>query len=87
MKYVIILLVVIVGYFVLKTIRSSSQSSEDKPEKIAYDGPKPALKQFGDLALEDFELHPVWVQCHTFDYNEPWYGETDEETLLKSANN
>lgn len=38
-------------------------------------------KQFADLAPADFERHPAWVQCHTIDYDEPWYDETDEETF------
>jgi len=42
---------------------------------------RPELKQFGDLLPEDFERHPVWVQCHTFDYDEDWYDDTDEETF------
>jgi len=42
---------------------------------------KPELKQFGALTREDFERHPVWVGCHTVDYDEPWYDDTDEETF------
>ncbi len=42
---------------------------------------KPELKQFGDITLEDFDRHPVWIGCHTADYDEPWYEETDEETF------
>jgi hypothetical protein len=41
----------------------------------------PELKQFGELLLSDFQRHPVWVSCHTADYGEPWYEETDEETF------
>jgi hypothetical protein len=41
----------------------------------------PELKQFGDLTPEDFERHPVWIGCHTADYGEPWYENTDEETF------
>ena len=47
-----------------------------RPEKSA-----PVLKQFGDITLSDFGAHPVWVQCHVIDYDEPWYDETDEETF------
>ncbi|HET7292718.1 MAG TPA: hypothetical protein VFM88_09845, partial [Vicinamibacteria bacterium] len=43
--------------------------------------PRPELKQFGDLTPADFERHPVWIGCHTADYDEPWYEETDEETF------
>jgi len=39
------------------------------------------LKQFGDLGEWDFAAHPVWVQCHIIDYDQPWYEETDEETF------
>ena len=41
----------------------------------------PELKQFGDLTPEDFERHPVWIGCHTADYDEPWYENTDEQTF------
>jgi hypothetical protein len=41
----------------------------------------PLLKQFGDLTSADFEAHPVWIGCHTADYDEPWYDQTDEETF------
>ena len=43
--------------------------------------PKPELKQFGDLSPADFERHPVWIACHTEDFAEPWFNETDEETF------
>jgi hypothetical protein len=43
--------------------------------------PKPELKQFGDLTPADFERHPVWIACHTEDFAEPWFNETDEETF------
>jgi hypothetical protein len=43
--------------------------------------PKPELKQFADLTPADFERHPVWVACHTEDYAEPWFNDTDEETF------
>jgi hypothetical protein len=42
---------------------------------------RPVLKQFGDLVPADFAQHPVWIGCHTADYDEPWYDETDEETF------
>ena len=42
---------------------------------------KPELKQFGDLTPADFDRHPVWVGCHTVDYDEAWYEDTDEETF------
>jgi hypothetical protein len=42
---------------------------------------RPELKQFSDLTLGDFERHPVWVNCHVVDYDEPWYDDTDEETV------
>jgi hypothetical protein len=43
--------------------------------------PRPFLKQFGDLKPEDFISHPIWIGCHTADYDEEWYGETTEETF------
>ena len=42
---------------------------------------KPELKQFGDLTRQDFDRHAVWIGCHTADYDEPWYEDTDEETF------
>jgi hypothetical protein len=41
----------------------------------------PILKQFGDLVPADFDRSPVWANCHSFDYDEPWYDDTDEETF------
>jgi len=43
--------------------------------------PRPELKQYGDLRPEDFDSHPVWVACHSADYDEEWYDDTDEETF------
>jgi hypothetical protein len=43
--------------------------------------PQPELKQFGDLSPADFERYPVWIACHTEDFAEPWFNETDEETF------
>jgi hypothetical protein len=42
---------------------------------------KPLLKQFSALAPADFDQHPVWINCHGQDFDEPWYEETDEETF------
>ena len=42
---------------------------------------KPQLLQFGDLTPAHFAAHPVWIQSHILDYDEPWYDETDEETF------
>jgi hypothetical protein len=42
---------------------------------------KPLLRQFADLTARDFENAPVWIGCHTADYDEAWYDETDEETF------
>jgi hypothetical protein len=41
----------------------------------------PNLKQYRYLTPADFHQHPVWIGCHTADYDEPWYEETDEETF------
>jgi hypothetical protein len=41
----------------------------------------PELRQFGSLTLQDFQRVPVWISCHTADYDEPWYEKTDEETF------
>lgn len=42
---------------------------------------KPILRKLGSLILSDLKKYPVWVNCHVIDYDEPWYGETDEETF------
>lgn len=42
---------------------------------------RPILKQFGELTPGDFEAVPVWASCSSFDYDEPWYADTDEETF------
>jgi hypothetical protein len=42
---------------------------------------KPFLKQIGELTEADFKRVPIWVSCHVVDYDEPWYDETDEETV------
>jgi hypothetical protein len=42
---------------------------------------RPPLKQFGRLRRIDFDRAPVWVACHTMDYGEPWYDDTNEETF------
>jgi hypothetical protein len=42
---------------------------------------KPELKQFGDLMPLDFDHHPVWIACHSADYEQPWYEDTDEATF------
>jgi hypothetical protein len=39
------------------------------------------LVQFGDLSPAHFAKHPVWAACHSFDHDQPWYDETDEETF------
>jgi hypothetical protein len=46
----------------------------------------PQLKQSGELDKEDFQRHPVWIGCHTADYDEPWYEDTDEETFRPYSN-
>jgi hypothetical protein len=43
--------------------------------------PRPELRQFGDLSPSDFDRHPVWISCHSADYGQAWYDETDEETF------
>jgi hypothetical protein len=42
---------------------------------------RPPLKQFAKLRRSDFVRSPVWVACHVLDYDEPWHGETNEETF------
>jgi hypothetical protein len=42
---------------------------------------RPNLKQFGQLVPDDLLTDLVWVSCHSVDYDEPWYDDTDEETF------
>ena len=42
---------------------------------------KPVLKHFAELTKQDFDINPIWVQCHCIDCYEPWYDDTDEETF------
>jgi hypothetical protein len=42
---------------------------------------RPILKQYGNLGPADFLSHSVWVSCHSVDYDESWYDDTDEETF------
>ena len=41
----------------------------------------PRLVQFGDLTPAHFRDNPVWASCHSFDTDESWFDETDEETF------
>ena len=88
MKYVIIGAIVITVLIFFLRLFSRGSDKEANLEVQPYAGPKPLLRQFGDLTTADFETHPVWVNCHVIDYDEPWYEETDEETFrpwLKST--
>lgn len=42
---------------------------------------RPELVQFGDLLREHFDAAPVWASCHSFDSDEDWFDDTDEETF------
>jgi hypothetical protein len=42
---------------------------------------RPQLVQFGSLTAAHFAEHAVWAACNSFDYDEPWYDDTDEETF------
>ena len=46
----------------------------------------PLLVQFAALTAAHFEAHPVWASCHSFDHDEPWYDQTDEETFRPWTN-
>lgn len=88
MKYLAIGIVIITVLILSLRLLGRGSASETSPEVKPYAGQKPLLRQFGDLTPADFETHPVWVNCHVIDYDEPWYEETDEETFrpwLKSS--
>ena len=82
MRYVIIALVVVIVLVAISRLltRKPDAGAHTAPETPDAE-PKPWLRQFGDLTPQDFERHPVWVNCHVTDYNQPWYDETDEETF------
>jgi hypothetical protein len=41
----------------------------------------PEMKQEHELCASDFVRHPVWIGVHNYDYGEPWYEQTDEQTF------
>lgn len=44
-------------------------------------GRRPLLKQLGELTAADFAKHPLWVEVHHQDQDQPWYESTDEATV------
>jgi uncharacterized membrane protein YhaH (DUF805 family) len=40
---------------------------------------RPLIRSFAQLTADDFERHPVWASVHSFDHDEPWYDDCDEE--------
>jgi len=42
---------------------------------------KPELKHINKLRIDDFERHPVWVNCHSADYGKSWYNRVTEEIM------
>jgi len=73
MKYLIIGIIVIAVLILFLRLSGRNSSRETSLELKPYAGPKPLLRQFGDFTPADFEAHPVWVNCHVIDYDEPWY--------------
>lgn len=51
------------------------------PGPVTTEDAWPALKQFEDLTEDDFAQYPVWINCHVEDYEQPWYGQTNEATF------
>jgi hypothetical protein len=41
----------------------------------------PELVRFGDLTIDHFRRHPVWIQCHGTDSHEPWHDDVDEDAF------
>lgn len=80
----LIVIAIVLAAVVLVIIQRRRRIS---PPALANEGespqraPRPILRQYGDLRLDDFKDYPVWIQCHVVDYDEPWYDETDEETF------
>jgi hypothetical protein len=74
----------ILAVVVLAIVAVSVRSRGEKPETHGTPSPgspRPLLRQFDDLCPQDFEQYPVWVDCHVVDYDEPWYDDTDEQTI------
>jgi hypothetical protein len=42
---------------------------------------KPELKHINKLRIEDFERHPVWVNCHSADYGKSWHNRVTEDVM------
>jgi hypothetical protein len=78
MIFIIIAIAVVAIIVVTHFLRNGKSKN---PARSLPVSPRPLLRQFGDLHRQDFEEHPVWVNCHIIDYDEPWYDETDEETF------
>jgi len=78
MRYAIAAIAVVAIIVVVVCFRSGRS---EEPGGSSPPSHRPLLRQFGDLRPGDFEAHPVWVQCHVVDYDEPWYEDTDEETF------
>jgi hypothetical protein len=41
---------------------------------------KADFKQRHELTPADFERHPAWIGVHNYDYGQPWYEGTDDQT-------
>jgi hypothetical protein len=42
---------------------------------------KPELKNINKLRIEDFDRHPIWVNCHSADYGKEWYNKVNEDIM------
>jgi hypothetical protein len=40
----------------------------------------PLLKNQSSLLRADFDRHPVWVRVHDYDREQPWYGDSTDQT-------
>ena len=38
------------------------------------------FKQIHELTAADFEQYPAWIGVHNYDYGQPWYEGTDDQT-------
>ncbi len=39
------------------------------------------LRSFNSLNLDDFGQYPVWIRVRSFDFDQPWYDSSDDETF------
>jgi hypothetical protein len=62
-------------------IRYSARFGRHTMAEKTFGGARPQLVQFGDLRAAHLDRFSVWASSHSFDYDEEWYDDTDEDTF------